>query len=77
MAVAKGVDVAARDLRESLMQVEDISVRGVGGCILLGRRNRTLEDHTWWEEPCSSFWEEIERKMERKRKKGKKDDSAD
>lgn len=30
------------------------------------------EDHTWQEEPCSSFREEIERKMERKRKKGKK-----
>ena len=53
-AVAKGVDVAARDLRESLMQVEGISVRGTGGCILLGRRNKNLpEDQTWPEEPCS------------------------
>lgn len=53
-AVAKGVDVAVRDLRESLMQAEGISVRGVGGCILLGRKNRNLpEDQTWPEEPCS------------------------
>lgn len=53
-AVANGVDVAVRDLRESLMQAEGISVRGAGGCILLGRRNRNLpEDQTWSEEPCS------------------------
>lgn len=38
-AVANGADVVARDLRESLMQVEDISVRGAGGCILLGKRS--------------------------------------
>lgn len=55
-AVANGADVAARDLRESLMQAEDISVRGAGGYILLGRRNRNLpEDHTWPEEPCNVF----------------------
>lgn len=38
-AVAKGVDVAVRDLRESPMQTEDISVRGAGGCILSGKRS--------------------------------------
>lgn len=38
-AVAKGADVAVRDLRESLMQAEGISVRGVGGYILLGKRS--------------------------------------
>ena len=38
-AVAKGVDVAVRDLRESPMQIEDISVRGAGGCILSGKRS--------------------------------------
>lgn len=38
-AVAKGADVAVRDLRESPTQVEGISVRGVGGCILLGKRS--------------------------------------
>ena len=43
-AVAKGADVAARDLRESLMQAEDISVRGAGGYILLGKRS----DHMLW-----------------------------
>jgi len=53
-AVDSGVDVDVRGLRESLMQAEGISVRGVGGCILLGKRNRNLpEDHTWSEEPCS------------------------
>ena len=36
-AVAKGVDVAVRDLRESPTQAEGISVRGAGGCILLGK----------------------------------------
>lgn len=71
-AVAKGVDVAARDLRESLMQTEDISVRGAGGCILLGRRNKSLEEHTWTEEPCSSFREEIEKRMNRIKKVTKK-----
>ena len=72
-AVAKGVDVAVRDLRESLMQAEGISVRGAGGCILLGRRNRNLpEDHTWPEEPCSSFWEEVEKRMNRIKKVTKK-----
>lgn len=67
-AVAKGADVAVRSLRESPTQGEDTSVQGVGGCILLGRRNRTLEDHTWWEEPCGSFREEMEKKIERNRK---------
>ena len=38
-AVAKGVDVAVRDLRESPTQIEDISVRGAGGCILSGKRS--------------------------------------
>lgn len=38
-AVAKGADVAVRDLRESLMQAEGISVRGTGGYILLGKRS--------------------------------------
>lgn len=72
-AVAKGVDVAARDLRESLMQAEGISVRGAGGYILLGRRNRNLpEDHVWSEEPCSSFREEIEKKMNKIKKVTKK-----
>lgn len=27
------------------------------------------EDHTWWEEPCGSFREEMEKKIERNRKK--------
>lgn len=71
-AIDRGVDVAARDLRESLMQAEGISVRGAGGCILLGRRNKSLEEHTWTEEPCSSFREEVERKMERTKKRDKK-----
>ena len=38
-AIDRGVDVAARDLRESLMQAEGISVRGAGGYILLGKRS--------------------------------------
>lgn len=38
-AVAKGADVAVRDLRESLMQAEGISARGAGGYILLGKRS--------------------------------------
>lgn len=68
-AVDSGVDVAVRDLRESPTQAEGISVRGVGGCILLGRRNRNLpEDHTWPEEPCSSFREEVERRMGKNRR---------
>jgi hypothetical protein len=71
-AVANGADVVARDLRESLMQAEGISVQGVGGCILLGRRNRTLEDHTWWEEPCSSFRDEVDKRMDRIKKVTKK-----
>lgn len=72
-AVAKGADVAVRDLRESLMQAEDISVRGVGGCILLGKRNRNLpEEHAWSEEPCSSFRDEIEKRMDRIKKVTKK-----
>ncbi len=72
-AVAKGVDVDVRGLRESLMQAEGISVRGVGGCILLGKRNRNLpEDHTWSEEPCSSFRDEVEKKMNKIKKVTKK-----
>lgn len=68
-AVANGADVDVRGLRESPTQAEGISVRGVGGCILLGRRNRNLpEDHTWSEEPCSSFWEEVERRMGKNRR---------
>lgn len=72
-AVAKGVDVDVRGLRESLMQAEGISVRGVGGCILLGKRNRNLpEDHTWSEEPCSSFRDEVDKRMDRIKKVTKK-----
>ena len=68
-AVDSGVDVDVRDLRESLMQAEGISVRGVGGCILLGRRNINLpEDQTWSEEPCSSFRDEVERRMGKNRR---------
>lgn len=48
-------------------------MRGAGGCILLGKRNRNLpEDQTWSEEPCSSFREEIEKKMNRAKKRDKK-----
>lgn len=69
MAVANGVDVAARDLRESPTRAEGISVRGAGGCILLGKRNRNLpEDQTWSEEPCSSFRDEVERRMGKNRR---------
>ena len=72
-AVAKGADVAVRDLRESLMQAEGISVRGAGGYILLGKRNRNLpEDHTWPEEPCSSFRDEVDKRMDRIKKVTKK-----
>lgn len=71
-AVDSGVDVDARDLRESLMQAEGISVRGAGGCILLVKRNKSLEEHTWPEEPCSSFWEEVEKRMNRIKKVTKK-----
>ena len=40
---------------------------------MLGRRNRNLpEDRAWSEEPCSSFREEIEKRMERTKKRGKK-----
>ena len=68
-AVANGADVAARDLRESPTQEEGISARGAGGCILLGRRNKNLpEDQTWPEEPCSSFWDEVERRMGKNRR---------
>lgn len=34
--------MAARDLRETPTQEEGISVRGVGGCILLGRRSDSM-----------------------------------
>ena len=72
-AAAKGVDAAARDLRESPTQAEGISVRGVGGYILLGRRNRNLpEVHTWPEEPCSSFRDEVDKRMDRIKKVTKK-----
>lgn len=72
-AVDSGVDVAVRDLRESLMQAEGISVRGAGGCILLGKRNRNLpEDQTWSEEPCSSFRDEVDKRMDRIKKVAKK-----
>lgn len=71
-AIDRGVDVAARDLRESLMQAEGISVRGAGGCILLGRRNKSLEEHTWTEEPCSSFWGEVDKRMDKIKKVTKK-----
>lgn len=72
-AVANGVDVDVRDLRESPTQVEGISVRGAGGCILLGRRNRNLpEDQTWPEEPCSSFRDEVDKRMDRIKKVTKK-----
>ena len=30
---------------------------------------KNAENHTWQEEPCSSFREEVERKMERTKKK--------
>lgn len=30
------------------------------------------EDHTWQEEPCSSFREEVEKKMNRAKKRDKK-----
>ncbi len=71
-AVANGADVAARDLRESQTQAEGISVRGAGGCILLGRRNKSSEEHTCSEERCSSFREEVEKKMDRIKKVTKK-----
>ena len=71
-AVDNGADVAARDLRESPTQAEGISVRGAGGCILLGKRNKSLEEHTWSEEPCSSFREETEKRMDRIKKVTKK-----
>lgn len=71
-AIDSGVDVAVRELRESLMQAEGISVRGAGGCILLGKRNKSLEEHTWPEEPCSSFRDEIEKRMNRIKKATKK-----
>lgn len=91
-AVASGVDVAARGLRESLMQAEGISVRGAGGYILLGKRSDPMlwmavtadrfelpicveerkedkEEHTWSEEPCSSFWDEVDKRMDRAKKR--------
>ena len=72
-AVDSGVDVDVRGLRESPTQAEGISVRGVGGCILLGRRNRNLpEDQTWSEEPCSSFRDEVDKRMDRIKKVTKK-----
>lgn len=68
-AVDSGVDVDVRGLRESPTQAEDISVRGAGGCILSRRRNRNLpEEHAWSEEPCSSFREEVERRMGKNRR---------
>lgn len=42
---------------------------------MLGRRNRTIEDHTWWEEPCSSFRNEIDRRIEKKA--GKAEERSD
>lgn len=47
-------------------------MRGAGGCILLGKRNKSSEEHTWPEEPCSSFREEIEKRMNRIKKATKK-----
>mgnify|MGYP003265579276 CR=1 FL=1 len=47
-------------------------MRGAGGCILLGKRNKSSEEHTWPEEPCSSFWEEVEKRMNRIKKVTKK-----
>ncbi|EJX06715.1 hypothetical protein EVA_05178 [gut metagenome] len=46
-------------------------MQGVGGCIL-SRRIKNKEDHTWWEEPCSSFREEVEKRMDRIKKVTKK-----
>lgn len=72
-ACASGADVAVRSLRESPTQGEDTSVQGVGGCILLGRRNRNLpEDQTWPEEPCSSFRDEVDKRMDKIKKVTKK-----
>lgn len=47
-------------------------MRGAGECILLGKRNKSSEEHTWSEEPCSSFREEIEKRMNRIKKVTKK-----
>lgn len=66
--VDNGADVAARGSRESPTLAEGISVRGAGECILLGKRNKSSEEHTWSEEPCSSFWEEVERRMGKNRR---------
>lgn len=52
---------------------EDTSVRSVGGYILSKKRNKTsMKEHTWQEAPCSSFIEEIEKKMDWVRKRTKK-----
>ena len=31
-------------------------------------RKEDKEEHTWPEEPCSSFWEEVERRMGKNRR---------
>ena len=37
------------------------------------KRNKTsMKEHTWQEEPCGSFGEEVEKKIERERKKGRR-----
>lgn len=35
-------------------------------------RKEDKEEHTWPEEPCSSFWEEVEKRMDRVKKVTKK-----
>lgn len=36
--------------------------------ICVEERKEDKEEHTWPEEPCSSFWEEVERRMGKNRR---------
>ena len=65
-AGASGADVAVRDLRESPTQVEGISVRGAGGGILLGKRNRTCQRIIHGQKSRAVCLEKIKNKMKGK-----------
>ena len=37
--------------------------------ICVEERKEDKEEHTWSEEPCSSFWDEVDKRMDRAKKR--------